>query len=139
VVAQDHYEELNTGQAWWYIAVRPALGKLRQEDCEFEARLGYTVPKTSDGNVDHPTCLYFISIHAYNVLITFTTSVTPSYLPYFTIPVFVLFSYMHMKSFHHIHPSIILSFCPSPFCYFLHTPQQSPPFTFLTCFLGIDP
>jgi hypothetical protein len=29
--------------AWWYTTVIPALGKLRQEDQEFEDSLGYTV------------------------------------------------------------------------------------------------
>jgi hypothetical protein len=29
-------------QAWWHMPVIPALGRLRQEDHEFEAILGYT-------------------------------------------------------------------------------------------------
>jgi hypothetical protein len=29
-----------TGQLWWYTLVIPALGRLRQEDFEFEASLG---------------------------------------------------------------------------------------------------
>jgi hypothetical protein len=28
-------------QAWWYMSVIPALRRWRQEDCEFEACLGY--------------------------------------------------------------------------------------------------
>jgi hypothetical protein len=28
-------------QAWWYTPVIPALGRLRQEDHDFEASLGY--------------------------------------------------------------------------------------------------
>jgi hypothetical protein len=30
-----------SSQVWWYISVNSALGRLRQEDDEFEARLGY--------------------------------------------------------------------------------------------------
>jgi hypothetical protein len=30
-----------SSQAWWYTPVIPALRKLRQEDHEFEASLGY--------------------------------------------------------------------------------------------------
>jgi predicted glycosyl hydrolase (DUF1957 family) len=29
--------------AWWYIPVIPALGRLRQEDHQFEVNLGFTV------------------------------------------------------------------------------------------------
>jgi hypothetical protein len=29
------------GQAWWYTPVIPALGRLRQEDLEFEASMDY--------------------------------------------------------------------------------------------------
>jgi hypothetical protein len=29
--------------AWWYTRVIPALGRLRQESCEFQAILGYIV------------------------------------------------------------------------------------------------
>jgi hypothetical protein len=29
------------GRAWWYTAVIPALGRLRQEDHEFKASLGH--------------------------------------------------------------------------------------------------
>jgi hypothetical protein len=28
---------------WWFICVIPALGSLRQENCEFQANLGYIV------------------------------------------------------------------------------------------------
>jgi hypothetical protein len=28
-------------QMWWYTSVMPALERLRQEDGEFEAKLGY--------------------------------------------------------------------------------------------------
>jgi hypothetical protein len=28
--------------AWWYMSVIPAFRRLRQEDCEFKASLGYT-------------------------------------------------------------------------------------------------
>jgi hypothetical protein len=27
---------------WWYIPVTPSLERQRQEDCKFEASLGYT-------------------------------------------------------------------------------------------------
>jgi hypothetical protein len=30
------------GQAWWCTSIIPALGRLWQEDREFEASLGYT-------------------------------------------------------------------------------------------------
>jgi hypothetical protein len=30
-------------QAWWHMPVIPALGRLRQEDCEFEVYLNYIV------------------------------------------------------------------------------------------------
>jgi hypothetical protein len=33
----------NAGQKWWHIPVILALGRLRPEDCEFEASLGYIV------------------------------------------------------------------------------------------------
>jgi hypothetical protein len=31
------------GQAWWCISVIPELGRLRQEDLKFEARVSYMV------------------------------------------------------------------------------------------------
>jgi hypothetical protein len=34
---------LRMSQAWWYIPVIPALGRLRQEYHEFETSLGYRV------------------------------------------------------------------------------------------------
>jgi hypothetical protein len=30
-------------QVWWYLPVIPALGRLRQEDLQFETSLGYVV------------------------------------------------------------------------------------------------
>jgi hypothetical protein len=30
------------GQAWWFTTVSPEFRRLRQEDCEFEANLGYS-------------------------------------------------------------------------------------------------
>jgi hypothetical protein len=27
-------------QAWWFMTILPAFGRARQEDCEFQARLG---------------------------------------------------------------------------------------------------
>jgi hypothetical protein len=32
-----------TSWAWWYTSVIPALWRLRQEDCRFEASLSYIV------------------------------------------------------------------------------------------------
>jgi hypothetical protein len=34
-------------QAWWHTPIIPALRKLRQEYCEFEARQGYMVRPVS--------------------------------------------------------------------------------------------
>jgi hypothetical protein len=33
-------------QAWWHTSVIPALGRPKQEDCEFEVSLGYIVSET---------------------------------------------------------------------------------------------
>jgi hypothetical protein len=30
-----------SSQVWWYTLIIPAHGKLRQEECKFEAGLGY--------------------------------------------------------------------------------------------------
>jgi hypothetical protein len=31
---------------WWHISIIPALGRLRQEDLEFQANLGYIASQT---------------------------------------------------------------------------------------------
>jgi hypothetical protein len=33
---------MQSNQVWWYIPVIAALGRLEQEDLEFEANLGYS-------------------------------------------------------------------------------------------------
>jgi hypothetical protein len=35
------FQKVQYGWVWWYISIIPALGKLRQEDWDFKARLGY--------------------------------------------------------------------------------------------------
>jgi hypothetical protein len=38
-----HTSKHHLGCVWWYMLVIPALGRLRQEDCKFEASLSYTM------------------------------------------------------------------------------------------------
>lgn len=37
-------------QAWWHMSVVTTLRRLRQEDCELEASLGYSVGREDKGN-----------------------------------------------------------------------------------------
>jgi hypothetical protein len=43
LVVENKSKTLRSSWKWWYTPVIPALGRLRQEDLEFEASLGYTV------------------------------------------------------------------------------------------------
>jgi hypothetical protein len=45
-------------RAWWHTPIIPALRGLRQEDLEFEARLGYTVrfPSPKKGKDNFVLC-----------------------------------------------------------------------------------
>jgi hypothetical protein len=40
---QASAKEFQQGQVWWYTYVIPVLGRQREENCKFEASLGYIV------------------------------------------------------------------------------------------------
>jgi hypothetical protein len=43
VKRETHHIKKIISQAWWYLPVIPALRRQKQEDCQFEASLVYTV------------------------------------------------------------------------------------------------
>jgi hypothetical protein len=42
--------KINMSQVWWYTPVIPAVGRLQQEDLEFEGSLGYISKTLSQKN-----------------------------------------------------------------------------------------
>lgn len=45
---KTHHRKTMYGWEWWYMAVSPGLRKLRWEDGEFEASLGYIASSRLD-------------------------------------------------------------------------------------------
>jgi hypothetical protein len=62
-------KRLLQSQAWWYMPVIPALGRLRQEDLVFEASLSYIVklcvkkskPKPANQTKRHQNSIFYSS------------------------------------------------------------------------------
>jgi hypothetical protein len=52
----QHIYQNVISQAWWHVPIIPAIGRLRQKDCEFEANLGSTARPCLKNKIK--CCLY---------------------------------------------------------------------------------